>query len=587
MLQTTKTPRRILILEDESVLAKNIAKYLERHGYLTRTAGSVLDANRELREERIDAVLLDINLPDCNGFDFYEHVRVDYAHLRAVAMSGRTTFEYQSRAKKLEIDSFLNKPFPLSEMLDAVNRLFESNGNDTPPTIPTLPSGHSVSKLTPKLATGSDYLQEISNTGASRGQRVLMYSHDTFGLGNIRRMLTIATELVESSKNISVLLLSGSPMVHAFRVSPRIDYVKLPCVKRNLNGDYAVRSLAMDYQDTLRLRANLILSTTLDYHPDLIIVDKKPFGLDDELVSTLQALKQRSRCPKLLLLLRDILDTPESTIHTWQENGYYEAVERFYDRILVVGLRDVFDVCTKYHFPNSSAKKVEFCGYLHRGRPTIPTAAIRKRLRLSDESLVFATAGGGEDGFELLYCYAQGLLNMDAGEAPKTLMMCGPEMAPLHFEKLEALAHRCPTLTLKHFTDDVLSYMNAADLVVSMGGYNTICEILTLNKPAIVVPRVRPVQEQWLRARKLASMNLLHLIHPDHLTPSGLMRAVQNMLTDPGKFKNDDQRIDLTGLLKIRNIVTEELKQAATNNVVAVQNAVEVAAAGYVIDGVN
>ncbi|MDH3694000.1 MAG: response regulator [Gammaproteobacteria bacterium] len=587
MLQTTKTPRRLLILEDETVLAKNIAKYLERHGYLTRTAGSVLDANRELREERIDAVLLDINLPDCNGFDFYEHIRVDYTHLRAVAMSGRTTFEYQSRAKKLEIDSFLSKPFPLSEMLNAVNLLFEHNGNDTPPTIPTLPGGQSVSKLTPKRAARTGNPQEISNRGASRGQRILMYSHDTFGLGNIRRMLTIATDLVESSENISVLLLSGSPMVHAFRISPRIDYVKLPCVKRNLNGDYAVRSLELDYQDTLRLRSNLILSTTLDYHPDLIIVDKKPFGLDDELVTTLQALEQRSRCPKLLLLLRDILDTPESTIRSWRENGYYEAIERFYDRILVVGLRDVFDICTKYHFPNASANKVEFCGYLNRGQPQISPDVIRDRVGLSNEPLVFATAGGGEDGFELLSCYAQGLLNMGSGEAPKTLMMCGPEMAPLHFEKLEALAHRCSTLTLKHFTDDVLSYMNAADLVVSMGGYNTICEILTLNKPAIVVPRVRPVQEQWLRAKKLASMNLLHLIHPDHLTPSGLMRVAQKLLTNPSHLKNNAKRINLSGLLKIRNIVTEELKQAATNNVVAVQNKAEVAPVRYATDGLN
>jgi len=579
--------KSILVLEDEPILAKNIAKYLVKYGYIVKKASCVLDATGELRDTHVDALLVDINLPDCNGLDFFEHIRQDYAGLCAVVMSGQDTFEHRARAADLGISAFLSKPFPLPEMLDAVNRLFEHDGNDTPPTVPTPSGGHTVLKPTLKFATRSGYPQKTSNTGASNGKRILMYSHDTFGLGNIRRMLTIATELVESSENISVLLLSGSPMVHAFRISPRIDYVKLPCVKRNLNGDYAVRSLDLDYQDTLRLRSNLILSTTLDYRPDVIIVDKKPFGLDDELVTTLQALKQRSRCPKLLLLLRDILDAPESTIRTWQENGYYEAIERFYDRILVVGLRDVFDVCTKYHFPNTSANKVEFCGYLNRGRPKISPNVIRNRAGLSSEPLVFATAGGGEDGFELLSCYAEGLLNMRSGEAPKTLMMCGPEMALLHFEKLEALAHRCPTLTLKHFTDDVLSYMNAADLVVSMGGYNTICEILTLNKPAIVVPRVRPVQEQWLRAKKLASMNLLHLIHPDQLTPSGLMQVTQNMLTDPSQLKNNGKRIDLGGLLKIRNIVTEELNQAATRNVVAVQNTAEVAPARYVIDGLN
>jgi DNA-binding response OmpR family regulator len=126
--------KHLLVLEDEVLLAKNIAKYLVKHGYTASTAGTVLDATRQLREARIDALLLDINLPDCNGLDFFEHIRPDYVGLRAIAMSGKDTSIQRGRARDLGINIFLAKPFPLSRMLAVVNSLFKLNGGNTPPT---------------------------------------------------------------------------------------------------------------------------------------------------------------------------------------------------------------------------------------------------------------------------------------------------------------------------------------------------------------------------------------------------------------------------------------------------------------------
>ena len=65
-----------------------------------------------------------------------------------------------------------------------------------------------------------------------------------------------------------------------------------------------------------------------------------------------------------------------------------------------------------------------------------------------------------------------------------------------------------------------------ADVVVSMGGYNTVCELLTLRKRLIVVPRVRPVQEQLIRAQRMAAGGLLRMVHPDQLTPASLWQVV-------------------------------------------------------------
>jgi predicted glycosyltransferase len=356
-------------------------------------------------------------------------------------------------------------------------------------------------------------------------KKILVYSHDTFGLGNIKRMLDISKHLVATHANVSVLLVSGSPMVHAFRIPARIDYIKLPCLSRTLSGSYDVKSLDLGYEDTIRLRSNLLTNALLDFSPDLILVDKKPLGVSNELSAGLDLLQRRAVLPKLVLLLRDILDSPETTAEVWKKHGYHEAVRSFYDQILVVGSQEVFNLTTEYQFPASTRSKVQFCGYLRRDRGPYKREQIRRELRLEDEPLVLVTAGGGEDGYHLLSTYLQGLHTLSDVTSIKTLLVCGPEMSELHRRRIHQAAN-LPGLMIQDFTNDMMDYMDAADLIVSMGGYNTICEILTLRKHAIIVPRVRPVQEQWIRAHRMARLGLLRTIHPDELTPTELMRAI-------------------------------------------------------------
>ena len=203
-------------------------------------------------------------------------------------------------------------------------------------------------------------------------KRVLVYSHDTFGLGNIRRMLEIARALVDASPDVSVLVVTGSPMLHAFRIPPRIDYVKLPCLARGADGRYGARTLDLTLAATVRLRANLIRSAIADFEPDLILVDKKPFGVEDELAGALAALHAGGEHAKLVLLLRDILDSPGGDDPRLAQNGcFYEAIEAYYDEVLVVGDADVFDLRREYAMPPFAAAKVTFCGYIARQRSAV------------------------------------------------------------------------------------------------------------------------------------------------------------------------------------------------------------------------
>ncbi|NJM61660.1 MAG: glycosyltransferase, partial [Oscillatoriales cyanobacterium RU_3_3] len=120
----------------------------------------------------------------------------------------------------------------------------------------------------------------------------MVYSHDAFGLGNIRRMLTICEHLLSSISDLSILVVSGSPMLQSFRLPPRLDYIKIPCLNRGKTGEIAVKYLQTEIGETVKLRSDLILMAAMNFKPDAILVDKKPYGIKNELVTTLKFLKK-------------------------------------------------------------------------------------------------------------------------------------------------------------------------------------------------------------------------------------------------------------------------------------------------------
>ena len=360
-------------------------------------------------------------------------------------------------------------------------------------------------------------------------KRVLIYSHDTFGLGNVRRMLEIARHLVRTSPEVSVLLITGSPMLHAFRIPPRIDYVKLPCLARDTSGKYSARSLPVSLPELVRLRANLIKSATIDFAPDLVLVDKKPFGVQDELAGVLEMLSHTARRPRFVLLLRDILDSADATRGVWEKNGYYEAVTTYYDQVLVVGSPEIFDLRQEYAFPPFAAAKVRYCGYIAREAASRSRAHVRSALGVAPhEPMLLVTPGGGEDGLHLVSTAIEGLARTPASRRPRTHVVCGPEMPEDHRAAVERSAAALPQVSVQTFCDDMMSLMGSADVAVTMGGYNTVCELLTSGRRGVIVPRTEPGVEQLIRAERMARQGLVRMLPPDAASPEALMAEIDH-----------------------------------------------------------
>ena len=91
---------------------------------------------------------------------------------------------------------------------------------------------------------------------------------------------------------MTVLVLIGSPMLHSFRLTAGIDYVKLPCLRRDREEVIGVKYLNLNLDSTVGLRRELILSTVMNLRPDIfLLVDKKPGGVAGELEQSPKALK--------------------------------------------------------------------------------------------------------------------------------------------------------------------------------------------------------------------------------------------------------------------------------------------------------
>src|SRR3954462_14837358 len=138
--------------------------------------------------------------------------------------------------------------------------------------------------------------------------RILIYSHDTFGLGHLRRSRAIANALVEEWPDVSVVILSGSPVIGNFEFGSGVDYVRVPGVTKLPDGNYTSQNLNVSLDQAVALREALILQTAQTFRPDLLIVDKEPTGFRGEIVPALERLRQEG-C-RLVLGIRDVMDEP-------------------------------------------------------------------------------------------------------------------------------------------------------------------------------------------------------------------------------------------------------------------------------------
>jgi len=341
-------------------------------------------------------------------------------------------------------------------------------------------------------------------------KRVLIYSHDTFGLGHLRRCRAIAHAMVGAFSDLSVLILSGSPIIGSFDFRSRVDFVRIPGVIKLRSGEYTSLSLHIDIEQTLEMRASIIEHTAAVFDPDIFIVDKEPLGLHGEVERTLRRLAERGT--RLVLGLRDVLDDPDILREEWERKNALPAVRSLYDEIWVYGLPGIHDPLTGLDVGDDVRRKTVFTGYLRRTLPT--NRATTEAMPFGGDPFILVTPGGGGDGVELVDWVMRAY---EAREVPlcPALIVLGPFMSPENQSAFSERAEHLRNVRIKRFTPNMEDYLHQATAIVGMGGYNTFCEILSFDKPTLLVPRVIPRREQAIRAARAKACGLVDVLAID------------------------------------------------------------------------
>ena len=391
---------------------------------------------------------------------------------------------------------------------------------------------------------------------------ILMYSHDTYGLGHIRRTMAIASHLL--GPRINILILTGSPIVGRFTFPDRIDFVRIPGMIKKTNDEYLPLSIKINARHVLDIRKNIITATAKAFQPHLFIVDKEPLGLKKEVLPTLLWLRRCRPDTRSILGLRDIMDDAVTVKKDWKRKRVYEHLEMLYSEIWIYGNREFYDPIAEYDISDSVSQKMHFTGYIPRKIPSKEAVrTVKKELGLKDgEKLVVVTTGGGGDGFRVMDTYL-GMLESFSHTPPfKSVLITGPFMPKQSRRDVFKRARRMGVRTY-HFYRQMEKIFAAADIVVSMGGYNTLCEILAQGTISLVIPRETPRQEQIIRARSFHRQGLVDYIPWADYAPDILRDKILHLLENPEPYREAISRFKFTGIETMqRRLVNFRCKRA-------------------------
>ena len=319
-------------------------------------------------------------------------------------------------------------------------------------------------------------------------RRYLLTSHDGFGLGHVRRNARIAAAIRALDPTARIVLVTGVRSSHAWLGTDGVEVVRVPALSKDASGSYV--AVTGSVRATLATRRRRLLEVVEELRPNVVLVDRHPFGVRGELRPALALARRHGAA--VVLGLRDVLDDPavvraELAGPDWADAG------ATLDSVLVYGTPAICDHVREYGLPTDP----RYCGVV-----TSPLAAPRP-ITAADAGTLLLTMGGGADGGEVL-TVTEALPHLDRYD--RVVLVAGPaaRLPGAVRQEVEVVAPR----------EDCSSLYAAAAASVQMGGYNSTYEAIAAGLRPLLVPRRAPRREQAIRAGRLACLGLADVLDP-------------------------------------------------------------------------
>jgi len=112
----------VLVVDDSLTVRKITTRLLEREGYRAMTAKDGLDALQVLADNNPDVILLDIEMPRMDGFEFAKTIKADnrQSHIPIIMITSRTAEKHRNHARELGVNEYVGKPYQDEELMALV-----------------------------------------------------------------------------------------------------------------------------------------------------------------------------------------------------------------------------------------------------------------------------------------------------------------------------------------------------------------------------------------------------------------------------------------------------------------------------------
>jgi predicted glycosyltransferase len=268
---------------------------------------------------------------------------------------------------------------------------------------------------------------------------------------------------------------------------------------------------------------------------DVLLIELYPFGrrkFKFELVPLLEGIRSGAVPPaKVVCSLRDILVSKQDA--AGYEADVVQKLNDYFDALLVHADRQLITLDQTFGSTAAIAIPLVYTGFVVQSPPTEAAVQIRRQLQLANgEQLVVVSAGGGRSGAPLLEAVLMAFQWDTLRRNRRVFLFTGPFIDPDDADRLAAI--KPPGVTISTFSDDFLALLSAADLSISMGGYNTSMNILATGVPALVWPYPGD-QEQGLRTGRLSDKGLLKVLTEADFPPDRMVPIIEQALRSPGR----------------------------------------------------
>ena len=372
--------------------------------------------------------------------------------------------------------------------------------------------------------------------------RVMLYCQHLAGIGHLIRSTELGRAL--AAERWEVLLVCGGDVPDGYRFPDGVRVERLEALKSD--PEYKTLAACETGQDVdaVKMRRTVRLLGLFDaFAPDVLMTEMYPFGRKKfgfELEPLLERARNAERRPVIVASVRDILVRRE------QQGAFEERVvstlNRMYDAVLVHSDELVQPLSATFHAASRIGAAVVHTGYIVSGVNGADADVMARAARtfvtaeLNDEEFVLVSCGSGrlQAGRQLMVAALEAAEAL-RGRFPHRLVVCaGPLAAAEDYEQYQRMAAQQSQVVLVHDLPFLRKLMERAALSVSLGGYNTVMELIAARAQALVyAAEPNGDSEQRMRVDALAEGGQLRRLEARDLINGRLAGRIEEALCEP------------------------------------------------------